>query len=166
MKLIYAIVRNDNEDDVVSQLTQHRYSVTRLSTTGGFLKKGNTTLMIGAEDDKVEEVISIIKQECGQHQKLTVNMPYISGTTMVNYATMPMTVDVGGATIFVINVDRYEKSDRPRGVSAVKAPGREKLIFGDFLCSAVQVFKKMQKFMKIDLFPVTGAYIIRLYALT
>ena len=39
MKLIYAIVRNDNEDDVVSQLTQHRYSVTRLSTTGGFLKK-------------------------------------------------------------------------------------------------------------------------------
>ena len=77
MKLIYAIVRNDNEDDVVSQLTQHRYSVTRLSTTGGFLKKGNTTLMIGAEDDKVEEVISIIKQECGQHQKLTVNMPYL-----------------------------------------------------------------------------------------
>ena len=51
MKLIYAIVRNDNEDDVVSQLTQHRYSVTRLSTTGGFLKKGNTTLMIGAEGD-------------------------------------------------------------------------------------------------------------------
>lgn len=109
MKLVYAIVRNDNEDDVVSQLTQHHYSVTRLSTTGGFLKKGNTTLMIGAEDDKVQEVIDIIKQECGQHQKLTVNMPYISGTTMVNYATMPMTVDVGGATIFVINVDRYEK---------------------------------------------------------
>ena len=109
MKLIYAIVRNDNEDDVVSQLKKHRYSVTRLSTTGGFLKKGNTTLMIGAEDDKVDEVISIIKQECGQHQKLTVNMPYISGTTMVNYATMPMTVEVGGATIFVINVDHYEK---------------------------------------------------------
>ena len=75
----------------------------------GFLKKGNTTLMIGVEDEKVEEVISLIKQECGQHQKLTVNMPYISGTAMVNYATMPMTVEVGGATIFVINVDHYEK---------------------------------------------------------
>ena len=50
MKLVYAIVRNDNEDDVISQLTQQHYSVTRLSTTGGFLKKGNTTLMIGAED--------------------------------------------------------------------------------------------------------------------
>ena len=109
MKLVYAIVRNDNEDDVISQLTHQHYSVTRLSTTGGFLKKGNTTLMIGAEDDKVQEVIDIIKQECGQHQKLTVNMPYISGTTMVNYATMPMNVEVGGATIFVIDVDRYEK---------------------------------------------------------
>ena len=52
MKLVYAIVRNDNEDDVVSQLTQHHYSITRLSTTGGFLKKGNTTLMIGAEDER------------------------------------------------------------------------------------------------------------------
>ena len=109
MKMIYAIVRNDNEDDVVSQLTQHHYSVTSLSTTGGFLRKGNTTLMIGAEDEKVDEVISLIKQECGQHQKLTVNMPYISGTSMVNYATMPMHVEVGGATIFVVNVERYEK---------------------------------------------------------
>lgn len=109
MKMIYAIVRNDNEDDVVSQLTQHHYSVTRLSTTGGFLRKGNTTLMIGADDEKVDEVISLIKQECGQHQKLTVNMPYISGTSMVNYATMPMHVEVGGATIFVVNVERYEK---------------------------------------------------------
>ena len=43
MKLVYAIVRNDNEDDVVSQLTQHHYSVTRLSTTGGFLKRESTT---------------------------------------------------------------------------------------------------------------------------
>ena len=109
MKLVYAIVRNDNEDDVVSLLNQNHYSVTRLSTIGGFLKKGNTTLMIGVENEKVEEVINLIKQECGQHQKLTVNMPYISGTAMVNYATMPMTVEVGGATIFVINVDHYEK---------------------------------------------------------
>ncbi len=108
MKLVYAIVRNDNEDDVVSLLNQNHYSVTRLSTTW-LLEKGNTTLMIGVEDEKVEEVINLIKQECGQHQKLTVNMPYISGTAMVNYATMPMTVEVGGATIFVINVDHYEK---------------------------------------------------------
>ena len=72
MKMIYAIVRNDNEDDVVSQLTQHHYSVTRLSTTGGFLRKGNTTLMIGAEDEKVDEVISLIKQERVQPSGLSL----------------------------------------------------------------------------------------------
>lgn len=67
MKLIYAIVRNDNEDDVVSAYTtplQRNPPVYHRR----FPEKGNTTLMIGAEDDKVEEVISIIKQECGQHR--------------------------------------------------------------------------------------------------
>jgi len=52
MKLIYAIVRYDNEDEVINALTKKRYSITKLATTGGFLKKGNTTLMIGTDDDK------------------------------------------------------------------------------------------------------------------
>ena len=49
MKLIYAIVRYDNEDEVINALTKKHYSVTKLATTGGFLKKGNTTLLIGTE---------------------------------------------------------------------------------------------------------------------
>ena len=61
MKLVYAIVRNDNEDDVVSLLNQNHYSVTRLSTTGGFLKKGNTTLMIGEKDKKQQKEINLKK---------------------------------------------------------------------------------------------------------
>ncbi len=65
--------------------------------------------MIGVEDEKVEEVISPIKQGVWTASEADCNMPYISGTAMVNYATMPMTVEVGGATIFVINVDHYEK---------------------------------------------------------
>lgn len=109
MKLVYAIVRKDNEDEVMSELTVHKFSVTKLSTTGGFLRKGNSTLMIGVEDDKVQEVIDIIKQECGERQKITVNMPYVSGPAMVNYSAMPMSVEVGGATIFVVDVERFEK---------------------------------------------------------
>lgn len=109
MKLVYAIVRYDNEDEVVTALTKKRYSITKLSTTGGFLRKGNTTLMIGTEDEKVQDVIETIKKECGKRQTITINMPYISGSAMVNYATMPTTVEVGGATIFVINVDQFEK---------------------------------------------------------
>ena len=66
MKLIYAIIRYDNEDDVTTSLTKHKFSVTRLSTTGGFLKKGNTTLMIVTEPERVDEAIDIIKKECGR----------------------------------------------------------------------------------------------------
>ena len=109
MKLVYAIVRNDNEDDVIAELTQNHFSITKLSTTGGFLKKGNTTLLIGTEDDQVDKVISIIKKECGKRQKITVNVPYMSGTSMANYGTMPMHVEIGGATIFVTDVDLFEK---------------------------------------------------------
>ena len=110
MKMIYAIVRYDNEDEVINALTKKHYSVTKLATTGGFLKKGNTTLLIGTEAERVQEAIDTIKQECGKRQKITINMPYISGSAMINCATMPMTVEVGGATIFVIDVERYEKT--------------------------------------------------------
>ncbi len=109
MKLVYAIIRKDNEDEVMYALTSKKYSVTKLSTTGGFLKRGNTTLVIGTDDEKVQDVIDVIKQECRKSQQITVNMPSISGTSSVNYAMMPVTVEVGGATIFVMDVERYEK---------------------------------------------------------
>jgi len=112
MKLIYAIVRNDNEDDVVSQLTQHRYSVTRLSTTGGFLKKGNTTLMIGTEDEKVDTAIQIIKEECSRRKEMLVPTPtYSEGTRapILGYSSPQVTVDVGGATVFVVDVEQFLK---------------------------------------------------------
>ena len=109
MKLSYAIVRNDNQDTVISALSKAGFTITRLSTTGGFLRKGNVTLMICTEDEKVDTAIEIIKNECGERQKITIDMPFVSGVNMVNYATMPMEIEIGGATIFVTNVERFEK---------------------------------------------------------
>ena len=109
MKLIFAIVNSDDSSAISAALTKEGYFVTKLASTGGFLRKGNSTLMIGEEDDKVQDVINIIKHECGERQKITVNMPYLSGPAMVNYSTMPMTVEVGGATIFVVDVEHFEK---------------------------------------------------------
>ncbi len=109
MKLIHAIVRNDNEDDVVSELMKEHFYVTRLSTTGGFLRKGNTTLMIATEDELVDKCIEIIKQQCGRRQQINVNMPYMSGTSTMNFGTMPMQVEIGGATIMVLPLERFEK---------------------------------------------------------
>lgn len=65
MKLIFAIVSNDDSSKVAKHLTSHKFSVTKLATTGGFLMAGNTTFIIGTEDDKVDEVIAII----GRHSK-------------------------------------------------------------------------------------------------
>ena len=92
MKLIYAIVRNDNEDDVMDALNKDHFQVTKLASTGGFLRKGNSTLMIATQDDMVDECIELIKKQCGKRQKITVNMPYVSGTSMGTYTTMPMPV--------------------------------------------------------------------------
>ena len=91
-------------------LNDHQYSVTKLATTGGFLKKGNSTLMIGTEDKQVEEVITLIKDTCGKRQKITCNVPAPNiASVSAGYMMMPMTVELGGATIFVTDVERFEK---------------------------------------------------------
>ena len=61
MKMIFAIVNNDDAQDVMKALNKERVSVTKLASTGGFLMKGNTTFISGVEDDQVEGVISIIR---------------------------------------------------------------------------------------------------------
>lgn len=106
MKLIFAIVSNDDSSRVSKELTKNRFSVTRLATTGGFLMAGNTTFLIGTDDDKVDEVISII----GKHSKKRTQMVPSSASYGVGmYTSFPMEVQVGGATIFVTNIERFEK---------------------------------------------------------
>lgn len=110
MKLVFAIVQDSSAEDVIRALSAQHYFVTRLASSGGFLKAGNTTLISGVEEKEVDTVVSIIRRECGPHQKITVNVPYITDAAIVNYtSTAPMSVEVGGATIFVLDVDRFEK---------------------------------------------------------
>ena len=106
MKLIFAIVSNDDSAKVSKELTKNKLSVTKLATTGGFLMAGNTTFIIGIDDDKVDEVISII----GKHSKKRTQMVPSSASYGVGMSTsFPVEVQVGGATIFVTNVERFEK---------------------------------------------------------
>lgn len=106
MKLIFAIVSNDDSSRVSKELTKNRFSMTRLATTGGFLMAGNTTFLIGTDDDKVDEVISII----GKHSKKRTQMVPSSASYGVGmYTSFPVEVQVGGATIFVTNIERFEK---------------------------------------------------------
>ncbi|MCI8492506.1 MULTISPECIES: cyclic-di-AMP receptor [Anaerotruncus] len=106
MKLIFAIVSNDDSSRVSKELTKNKYSVTKLATTGGFLMAGNTTFLIGTDDDRVDDVIRII----GMHSKKRTQMVPSSASYGVGmYTSFPVEVQVGGATVFVTNIERFEK---------------------------------------------------------
>ena len=106
MKLIFAIVSNDDSSRVSKELTKNKYSVTKLATTGGFLMAGNTTFLIGTDDDRVDDVIRII----GMHsKKRTQRVPSSASYGVGMYTSFPVEVQVGGATIFVTNIERFEK---------------------------------------------------------
>ena len=107
MKLILAIINNDDSAKVTSALTKENFFVTKLSTTGGFLLTGNTTLMIGSEDDRVEQAEAIVQK----YSKARTTTP--AGTDSLGRGLadsgMPPEVSVGGATVFVLSIDRMSK---------------------------------------------------------
>lgn len=105
MKMITAIVNKEDSRQVCTQLVRSKFSVTRLSTTGGFLMTGNVTLMMGVEDQRVEECIEILRKYCSQHTEVVPSTALFGS----GEASLPMTVTVGGATVFVTNVERFEK---------------------------------------------------------
>ena len=104
MKLILAIINNDDSDAVTSGLTRENFFVTKLSTTGGFLLAGNTTLLVGSNDDEVERVKEIIKK----FSKARIS-PADSPERDVLDKGLPFDIHVGGATVFVLNVDSKDK---------------------------------------------------------
>ena len=108
MKLVLAIVQDDDALDLIEELNDKGFRVTKLATTGGFLKSGNTTLMIGVEIDKVDIVINIIEEVCKRRKQVVTTQPGLSGESGM-YMPFPLEVEVGGATVFVIDVDKFVK---------------------------------------------------------
>lgn len=106
MKLVLAIVSNDDSSRVQTALTRERFQVTRLATTGGFLLAGNTTFICGTEDDKIDQVINLISEHS---KKRTQMVPSSASYGVGMYTAFPVEVSVGGATIFVVDVERFEK---------------------------------------------------------
>ena len=110
MKLVLAIVQDDDAIDLIEELTDKDYRVTKLATTGGFLKSGNTTLMIGVEEKEVKNLINVIEDVCkGRKEMVPTSTPNTIGTNSGMYVPYPIEVEVGGATIFVLDVDQFYK---------------------------------------------------------
>ncbi len=110
MQMILAIVHNEDAPLLLNELNEKRYYVTKLATTGGFLQKGNTTLLLGLEDEQVNDVIEIIKQHSGRRQQIMYTPPAPSNSNVYNsISSVPIKVEVGGATVFVLPVEGYLK---------------------------------------------------------
>lgn len=105
MKLIMAIVNKDDAGRVADAVTEAGFFATKLATTGGFLKAGNTTFLIGTEEEKVDEVIALV----GQHSKRRTQLVSGAAYGSIHTASFPVEVTVGGATVFVMDVERFEK---------------------------------------------------------
>lgn len=108
MKLLIAIIHDEDTVELLGTLTESGYGVTKLATTGGFLKAGNTTLLIGVEKEKVEDVIGIIREVCKTRKGVISPPSPVVGATGV-YVPAPIEITIGGATIFVVDVDKFEK---------------------------------------------------------
>lgn len=106
MKLIIAIINYDDAGAVTQNLSKHGFSSTRLSTTGGFLLAGNVTLLTGVQDGQVQQAIDLIR-ECSHSRKQMV--PAITEMSYGFMPVMPVEVTVGGATVFVVDVERFER---------------------------------------------------------
>lgn len=102
MKLILAVVQHQDANDVVSALTREEFRVTRISSQGGFLREGNVTLMISVEDQQVNLVLRIIREHCSTRTRYISPMPPIAEAGEF-YPAAPLEVQVGGATVFVLN---------------------------------------------------------------
>ena len=64
MKLLIIIIRDEDADHVTQQLISYDFRVTRMASTGGFLRRGNSTLLVGVDEDRVDQVVDLLKQEC------------------------------------------------------------------------------------------------------
>ena len=108
MKLVVAIVHHEDAGALVDALLDREFRATRLSSSGGFLKQSNTTVILGVEDSADDEVLEIVREACHSRTQVVNPMPPIMepGEFFMPY---PLEVEVGGATVFVLPVERFER---------------------------------------------------------
>ena len=108
MKLIIAIVQDEVASRLISQLMNDGFGVTKLATTGGFLRAGNTTLLVGVDDDRFQAAMDVIEKVCKSRKQIAPSPASMVGMPG-SYTPYPIEVVVGGATIFVLTVDQFIK---------------------------------------------------------
>ncbi len=110
MKLILSIVQDADADNLVEKIMDRGYRVTIMSSTGGFLKSGNTTMFSGVEDEEVEEYLEIVRNNCKTREVTrTFQAAGMPGQVYTGLMAVPIQVKVGGATVFVLNLEEFKR---------------------------------------------------------
>ena len=107
MKLILAIIQDEDAHEVITALNEAKFQVTRLNTKGGFLRAGNTTILTGVEKEKLDEALKIIEDNSKARTQYAT-LPSSVGA-MHGFILAPIEVKVGGATVFVLDVEQFHK---------------------------------------------------------
>jgi uncharacterized protein YaaQ len=108
VRLVVAIVHSEDAGALVDALLDSEYRATRLHSSGGFLKQSNATVILGVDEPQVDEVLGIVRETCHARTQVVNPMPPIMepGEFFMPY---PLEVEVGGATVFVVPVERFER---------------------------------------------------------
>jgi uncharacterized protein YaaQ len=108
MKLVITVVQGKDADVLLRSLSTKGYRATQINSAGGFLRESNVTLLIGVQETYVQDVLKIIKESChARTQFVNPLMPIMEPGEF--YMSQPVEVVVGGATVFVVKVERYER---------------------------------------------------------
>jgi len=108
MKMVIAIVQDKDVAKLLECVTREGLRATRLASSGGFLRSGNTTLLFGVEEDRLEGLLSTIRETCHQRGEMLTQVQPIMGPVDA-YVPFPIEVPVGGATVFVLDVEQFIK---------------------------------------------------------
>lgn len=108
LKLLIAIIHQRDYQKISDEILTAGYKFTKVSTSGGLLRDGNATLFIGVEEDEVDAVMSIVRDSCKTREQY-VNMPPPEVMPQGTFIPNPVKVSVGGAVVFVIDVERFER---------------------------------------------------------
>jgi uncharacterized protein YaaQ len=108
MKLVIVVVQDQDSNKLLNALMEHNFRVTKLSSSGGFLKSGNTTFMIGTEDIRVDKALQVIQDNCKAREQLVAPVSPMGGNAD-SFIPYPVEVEVGGATVFVLPVEQFHQ---------------------------------------------------------
>jgi len=116
MKLVIAVVQGSDVERLLDALIARGFRATQINSSGGFLREQNVTLLVGVDDGDVPAVREIVRQNCHARTRF-VNplMPIVEPGEF--YAPSPIEVLVGGATIFVLDIARYERLGAPAAIA-------------------------------------------------